>query len=214
MREVYCIEPDGKAVWAYQLSNEHGDGPTDVPVLRLSPDGSLVYAYAPRTNGSLTALDAASGAVRWTYRNSDYPLVTGAAVAGDGTVFLALATLDGAQRADEASAEERLRQADAAIMTALGPDGKVLCGDTVDRSLDFDSGWMGGSIQFYQGMVLAAGWCKLYAFTPQGEQVWAMVLKDSTQGTTCDGTALRAVSASGKVFVISRKLFALAPEGP
>ncbi|MHB9146003.1 MAG: outer membrane protein assembly factor BamB family protein [Symbiobacteriia bacterium] len=262
--DVYCIAPDGKVVWTHQVSSEDRDKQRPVDPLLLSPDGSLVYAGSALAEAPLTALDAATGAVRWTYQSAAYPLITGATVAGDGTVFLSLATLDGTQRVYEAPAGEHLRQMDAVVMAALGPDGKVLwergiprtwilyplkandadrtvyaighgnpnCSfyaisyeglvkwDTADRSPHLNEWWRDWAIQFYRGMILVAGESNVYAFTPQGEQVWSMDVKDRKHGSSDIWTVVRTVSSSGKVFVLSmpdaahKLLFALAPKGP
>jgi outer membrane protein assembly factor BamB len=60
---VYKIDADGKQVWQYDT----GDAVRPSPVLGMAPDGKSRIVYAGSSNGTLFALDAATGQRRWSF---------------------------------------------------------------------------------------------------------------------------------------------------
>jgi PQQ-like domain len=175
-----AYSPSGNRFWTYTAPNAGGDAPPTVTAPALSLSGSTVYALSVTFNlftspsSSLIALNAATGAPRWSAPvgtlaagfGSAQPTVT---VGPDGSLYVA-ANIPGAPGAGPVDSPGPITNA---TVTAFSPYGAVNWSTVISGPVQ------GGPVLDPSGNVyvsVGGETGEVVALSPAGELLWSTVL--------------------------------------
>jgi hypothetical protein len=179
-----AYSPSGNRFWTYTAPNAGGDAPPTVTAPALSLSGSTVYALSVTFNlftspsSSLIALNAATGALRWSAPvgtlaagfGSAQPTVT---VGPDGSLYVA-ANIPGAPGAGPVDSPGPITNA---TVTAFSPYGGLNWSTVISGPVE------GGPVLDSSGNVYVSvdgSTGEVVALTPAGGLLWSTVLGSET----------------------------------
>jgi len=179
-----AYSPSGNRFWTYTAPNAGGDAPPTITAPALSLSGSTVYALSVTFNlftspsSSLIALNAATGALRWSAPvgtlaagfGSAQPTVT---VGPDGTLYVA-ANIPGAPNQGPAGSPGPITNA---TVTAFSPYGAVNWSTVISGPVQ------GGPVLDTSGNVyvsVAGETDEVVALSPAGGLMWSTALGSQT----------------------------------